>query len=74
MTGYMPFNLGPRKCIGAQTAMVELRVLLVAVLRNFRVALPPDAPADSKWTTGGAKLIPNLTLSPGGARVLLHPL
>ena len=54
--------------------MVELRVLLVAVLRNFRVALPPDAPADSKWTTGGAKLIPNLTLSPGGARVLLHPL
>ena len=49
-----------------------------AVLDDLRLRLAdlrlPDAPADTKWTTGGAKLIPNLTLSPGGARVVLHPL
>ena len=75
---YMPFNLGPRGCIGASVANIELKMLLVSVLSKFRVALPAGTPRHeqtaSSWRVGGAKLMPSLTLAPAGAKVVLQPL
>ncbi|XP_043283211.1 cytochrome P450 9e2-like [Venturia canescens] len=32
---YMPFGLGPRKCIGERFALMEIKILIVQLLRHF---------------------------------------
>jgi cytochrome P450 len=32
---FMPFSLGKRSCIGQNLAMLELRVILANIIRNF---------------------------------------
>lgn len=57
---YLPFSTGPRVCIGQAVAMAELRGIITAVLRRFRLTpLKARAPQlDNRMTLGPA---PGLT-------------
>ena len=60
---YVPFSAGPRMCIGAGFAMLEIRLVLAILLQKFRVELPQGSRIDR------AGLI---VLSPkGGMRVMV---
>jgi cytochrome P450 len=39
---YNPFSTGPRTCIGAAFALMEIKVVLSMVLSRFRLALMPQ--------------------------------
>jgi cytochrome P450 len=62
---YLPFGLGPRTCIGAGYAMVEMVVVAATMLRRCSIRV----------TGGQTALDPGLTLRPRGgmpARVVAH--
>jgi cytochrome P450 len=40
---YLPFGAGPRMCIGASFAIMELKVVLAMLLQRYRVAVAPGA-------------------------------
>ena len=52
---FYPFGGGPRVCIGAAMARVEVRLALVSILRRFRIEAPPEA---------RLRLVPSVTLRP----------
>jgi cytochrome P450 len=61
---WIPFGGGPRRCIGAAFAQMELRVVLKTLLRNYELA-PTGAP-DERWRFKG------IAFAPGdGGKVLL---
>ncbi len=37
---YLPFGLGMRKCIGERTAVLQMKLMLAALVRDFRFELP----------------------------------
>ncbi|MEM9283668.1 MAG: cytochrome P450 [Verrucomicrobiota bacterium] len=39
---YLPFSLGPRNCIGAGFAMQEAVLILIRIVREFRLEVPDD--------------------------------
>lgn len=41
--GYIPFSNGPRRCIGATLALLEIKLMLSMLLPRFRLSLPPGA-------------------------------
>ena len=43
-SAYLPFGLGPRRCIGERFAMMEAILILALVCRRFRVRLVRDEP------------------------------
>jgi cytochrome P450 len=44
--GYIPFSNGPRRCIGATLALLEMKLMLSMLLPRFRLSLPPGARVD----------------------------
>ncbi|XP_071797076.1 cholesterol 24-hydroxylase-like [Asterias amurensis] len=43
---YIPFSLGPRKCIGKQFAMIEAQVAMAKLMKNFTFDLVPGQSFD----------------------------
>ena len=41
---YLPFGLGPRKCIGFQFAMMEMQLLLAMLMSRFHFSFPDKQP------------------------------
>ncbi|MEM9193241.1 MAG: cytochrome P450, partial [Myxococcota bacterium] len=60
---YLPFSAGPRRCIGAQLAVVQCLAVIKALFARFEVHRPSEAVV-SKTT---------ITLSPRAVRVALKP-
>ena len=49
---YFPFNAGPRRCLGAEFAMLELKITLAMLLQRFRFDLLPNQRIDRVGLTG----------------------
>ena len=45
---YLPFGAGPRMCIGAPLAMVELRTSLAVMLKRFHFQMVPNSTVDGQ--------------------------
>ena len=45
--GYIPFSNGPRRCIGATMALLEIKLMLSMLLPRFRLSLPAGARVDT---------------------------
>ncbi len=45
---YNPFSAGPRMCIGASFAMMEIKLVLAMLLQSFRLELPPGTKVDRR--------------------------
>lgn len=45
---YNPFSAGPRMCIGAAFAMMEIKLVLAMVLSRFRLELPRESRVDHR--------------------------
>lgn len=61
---YNPFSAGPRMCIGAAFATMEIKIVLAILLQRFRFELVPDARIDRRVA---------ITMAPKhGMPMLLH--
>ena len=47
---YNPFSAGPRICIGAGFAMMEIKVILAMLLQRYRLEFVPENPIDRAGT------------------------
>ncbi|KAM7306970.1 cytochrome P450 3A4-like [Ixodes scapularis] len=64
---YFPFGIGPRTCIGRRLALIELKMSICKILRDFKL-VPCE---ESQYPV--PLVVPNLTLRPGvGLRVRLE--
>lgn len=43
---YLPFGGGPRLCIGNNFALMEMQIVLAAVLKRYRLTMPPGQTID----------------------------
>ena len=43
---YLPFSAGPRLCLGAGFAMLEMKIVLSMIFQRFRLHVAPDARID----------------------------
>jgi len=61
---YFPFGAGPRICIGASFAMMEMILVLATIGRQFRLALVPNHPVET---------YPAMSLRPkDGVKITVH--
>ena len=43
---YLPFSAGPRRCIGAEFATMEMKIILALLLQHYRLECLPSVPID----------------------------
>ncbi len=62
---YNPFSAGPRMCIGASFATMEIKIVLASLLQRFRMEMPEGARVDPRVA---------ITMAPrGGLRMIVRP-
>jgi cytochrome P450 len=44
---YLPFALGPRICVGASLAMMEMLLIVATLAQRFRFRLQPNRPVEA---------------------------
>jgi cytochrome P450 len=49
---YFPFNAGPRRCLGAEFAIMEMKISLAILLQKYHFTLMPDQRIDRVGLTG----------------------
>jgi cytochrome P450 len=49
---YFPFNAGPRRCLGAEFAMMEMKITLAILLQKYHFTLLPNQRIDRVGMTG----------------------
>jgi cytochrome P450 len=49
---YFPFNAGPRRCLGAEFAMIEMKITLAILLQKYHFSLIPNQRIDRVGMTG----------------------
>lgn len=49
---YFPFSAGPRRCLGAEFAMIEMKIVLAIMLQRFRLSILPGQTIDRVGITG----------------------
>jgi cytochrome P450 len=49
---YFPFNAGPRRCLGAEFAMMEMKITLASLLQKYHFTLIPNQRIDRVGMTG----------------------
>jgi cytochrome P450 len=59
---YLPFGAGPRMCIGATFAMMEIKIVLAMLLQRYRLSVVPKTRVDHQV---------KITLSPKGGMPML---
>lgn len=68
---YLPFGNGPRRCLGATFAMLELQMILPIILQRFHLTVPPGTRVDRGGTVlSFPKGVLPVILQPRGQR---HP-
>ncbi len=61
---YLPFGAGPRRCLGATFAMLELRLVISLIVQRYRLAVPDGTRVERGGTV--------LSLPRGGLPVIIH--
>jgi len=49
---YFPFSAGPRRCLGAEFAMIEMKIVLAILLQRYSLHLLPNQRIDRVGITG----------------------
>ena len=49
---YFPFNAGPRRCLGAEFAIMEMKITLAILLQKYHFTLMPDQRIERVGLTG----------------------
>jgi cytochrome P450 len=74
---FLPFSLGKRNCAGRALALVEVRVLLLQILANFKIRKPTPAELTERFPDGCAEFqdwpAMSLTLNPKGHMQVYEP-
>lgn len=63
---YIPFSWGPRRCLGASFAMMEMKLILAVLLQRYRFSLQPGSRIDHRG--------PLLSSPKQGLPMMLHTL
>ena len=53
---FNPFSTGAYACVGKNFALMEMRLLIATIVRNFEFKLAPEDEGSSLFTLGGTGL------------------
>jgi cytochrome P450 len=72
---YLPFGAGPRMCIGATFALLEIKIALAMIVQRYQLALQPGARIDRRLriTLSPRQGMPMIVLPPDRAPPVNRP-